>query len=189
MCVQYWGLFHYRRILLIVVGSSRLSESLYVFLQLASVETGPIQRQDLLKLFRKIAQQTLACGGLTRPSEKVTSSVMAGFPLGCAEDKEAHDFRRLQSTHIYHNTRVQMSSISCKKAITSQQIVIIQLVPIAHNLALNLTRIDPSHIVLHIAGNQVCRIRHHFRTDSDMTLFYEGDSLEINMVRSKSRLL
>lgn len=58
-----------------------------------------------------------------------------------------------------------------------QQIEIVQLVPVAHNVALDLAGIHPGHEVLHIPSDQECRIRDDFCPDSNVPLFDERNCL------------
>lgn len=60
----------------------------------------------------------------------------------------------------------------------SQQIKIIQLLPVPHDIPLNLAGVHPRHEILHVAGNQVRRISNDFSADADVTLFDEGGCLQ-----------
>jgi hypothetical protein len=60
----------------------------------------------------------------------------------------------------------------------SQQIIVIQLLPVPQDIALNLTRVHPSNEILHVTSNQESRITDNLRTNTDMTLFNESSSLK-----------
>ena len=81
------------------------------------------------------------------------------------------------------------SSTSHPSAPQSQQIKIIQLIPILENVPLDPTRVHPSNKILHIPRHQKRRIRHDFRSNSDMPLLDKLDSLEsvvISLVSAQS---
>lgn len=65
----------------------------------------------------------------------------------------------------------------CTETQTLQKIEIVQFIAIAHDIALDLTGIDPRHVILHIARHEIGRISNNLRTDTNMTLFDEGGSL------------
>lgn len=58
-----------------------------------------------------------------------------------------------------------------------QQIEIVQLVPVAHDVALDLAGVHPGHEILHIPGDQERRIRDDFCPDSNVALFNERNCL------------
>lgn len=60
----------------------------------------------------------------------------------------------------------------------SQKIKVIQLLTVTQDIALDLTGVDPSHEVLHIARNQEGRIIDDLRTNTNVTLFNESRRLE-----------
>lgn len=64
----------------------------------------------------------------------------------------------------------------CTETQTLQKIEIVQFIAIAHDIALDLTGIDPRHVILHIARHEIGRISNNLRTDTNMTLFDEGGS-------------
>lgn len=59
----------------------------------------------------------------------------------------------------------------------SKKIEIIQFVAILHDVALDLAGVDPSHKVLHIAGDQESGIINDLCSNADMTLFDESCGL------------
>lgn len=65
----------------------------------------------------------------------------------------------------------------CTETQILQKIEIVQFIAIAHDIALDLTGIDPRHVILHIARHEIGRISNNLRTDTNMTLFDEGGSL------------
>ena len=59
------------------------------------------------------------------------------------------------------------------------QIEIVQLVAVAHDIALDLAAVHPSHEILHIPGHQKRRVSNHLSTNPHMTLFDERNRLSI----------
>lgn len=59
----------------------------------------------------------------------------------------------------------------------SQKIKIIQLLPVPHDVALDLAGVDPGHKVLHIASHQEGRVSDNLSSDTDMALFDKCSSL------------
>lgn len=68
----------------------------------------------------------------------------------------------------------------------SQQIKIIQLLAIPHDVPLDLARIHPGDKVLHVAGDQEGRVRDDFRANPDVALFDECGCL-LNQVSTFAR--
>jgi hypothetical protein len=64
----------------------------------------------------------------------------------------------------------------------SQKIIVIQLLAVPENVALNLTGVDPGHEVFHVAGNQESRIIDNLCSDADVTLFDECGGLYKNQL-------
>lgn len=59
----------------------------------------------------------------------------------------------------------------------SEQIEIIQFVPILEDVPLHLAAVHPRHEILHVARDEESRIDDDFRTDANMALFDEFDGL------------
>lgn len=68
-------------------------------------------------------------------------------------------------------------TIHHKRYVCSQQLEIVQLVAVLHDGALDLAGINPGHEVLHIAINQISRVRDDFGPDSHVALFDECNGL------------
>jgi hypothetical protein len=60
----------------------------------------------------------------------------------------------------------------------SQQIEVIQLLTVTQDVALDLTGIDPSDKVLHVARDKECRVIDDLGTNTDMALLDESGRLE-----------
>lgn len=58
-----------------------------------------------------------------------------------------------------------------------QQIIIIHLVAVLHDSLLNLARVDPRDVILHIASDEEGRVGDDLRPDADVALFDERDGL------------
>lgn len=58
-----------------------------------------------------------------------------------------------------------------------QQIEVVQLVAVLHNVALDLAGVDPGDEVLHVASNQESGIVNDFSSNADVALLDEGSSL------------
>ena len=60
---------------------------------------------------------------------------------------------------------------------TSQQIEVVQLIPILQDITLHLTTIDPCDKIFHITGDEKSRVGDDFGSDANMALFDEFDCL------------
>lgn len=76
-----------------------------------------------------------------------------------------------------HSTSITVSQSSDQPDPTLQQIEIIQLVAVLHDIPLDLAAIHPGDIILHVAGDQERRVGDDLGADADMALLDERDSL------------
>lgn len=57
----------------------------------------------------------------------------------------------------------------------SQQIEIVQLLPVPQNVPPDLAPVHPRHDILHVPRHQERRVRHHLRAHPDVPLLHEPD--------------
>ena len=67
----------------------------------------------------------------------------------------------------------------------SQQIEIIQLIPVLEDITFHLAAIDPGDEILHVAGDEEGGVGDDFGADADVALFDEFDGLVMCDIVSK----
>lgn len=78
----------------------------------------------------------------------------------------------------FSNTRCVETAAAAAMGCCSEQFEVVQLVPILHDVSLDLAANGPSHKVLELAGHQKGRVCDGFRSNSDMALLdHLGSSL------------